>query len=75
MIEDIILTKKKFAHMVEHYVQESGMAYMDSILKICADRDIDPQDVGKLISPVIKDKLEAELIANKTLKGGNQLPL
>ena len=53
------------------------MPYMDAVLKICEERDLDPIDVGNLIGPVLKEKIEAEaidlnLIAND---GGNTLPL
>jgi hypothetical protein len=34
--------------------------YMDAILHVCDKNDIEPEDVRKFISPVIKDKLEAE---------------
>jgi hypothetical protein len=34
--------------------------YMDAILKVCETNDIEPEDVKKFISPVIRDKLEAE---------------
>ena len=33
---------------------------MDAILHICEKNNIDPQDVKKFVSPVIRDKLEAE---------------
>ena len=34
--------------------------YIDAILKVCETNNIEPEDVKKFISPVIKDKLEAE---------------
>lgn len=76
MIEDNILTKKKFALMVEDLVHKNRMTYMDSILKVCKDRELDPSDIGKLISPAIKDKLEAECVEARILKGTTgQLPV
>ena len=36
------------------------LPYMDAILHVCNKNDIEPEDVRKFISPVIKDKLEAE---------------
>jgi hypothetical protein len=33
---------------------------MDAILYLCDKNDIDPVDVNKFISPIIKGKLEAE---------------
>jgi hypothetical protein len=52
------------------------MTYMDAILKVCEDRELDPSDIGKLVSPVIKDKLEAECVELRLLEGTtNQLPV
>lgn len=74
-LEDVILTKKKFTLMIEDLVKDKRMPYMDAVLQICSEREIDPADVGSLISPAIKDKIHAEAIGNHMMKGGNQLPL
>ena len=34
--------------------------YMDAILHVCNKNGIEPEDVKKFISPIIKNKLEAE---------------
>lgn len=76
MIEDSILTKKKFAMLVEENVAKHRLTYMDAILKVCDDRELDPADIGKLVSPVIKDKLEAECIELRLIEGTTtQLPV
>lgn len=74
-MEEIILTKKRFEKMVEEIVTQMSMTYMDAILKVCEDRSIDPGDVNKFISPVIKEKVEAEAIGLNMMKGGNTLPV
>lgn len=75
MIEDNIMTKKKFTSLIEDMVHNKKMSYFESILELCAERGIEPEDIGKLISPAIKDKLEAECIEANMIKGGNTLPL
>jgi len=76
MIEDSILTKKKFAVLVEDTVLKHKLSYMDAILKVCEDRELDPGEIGKLVSPVIKDKLEAECVKLRLVEGSsNQLPI
>lgn len=76
MIENTILTKKKFSVLVEENVLKFSLSYMDAILKICEDRELDPGEINKLISPVIKDKLEAECVKLKLVEGTtNQLPV
>jgi hypothetical protein len=74
-LEDVILTKKKFTAMIEDLVRIKRMSYMDAVLQICSDREIDPLDVASLISPAIKDKIHAEAINGHLMKGGNKLPL
>ena len=61
-----ILTKQSFSLMVEELVHSSGMSYMEAILHICDERNIDPSDVGKVVSPSIRSKLEIEA-QNKNL--------
>ena len=76
-IEDIVLTKKRFSKMIEDYIQDHpDSSYMDAVLQVCEERVIDPIDVGKLISPVIREKIEAEAMSANLVKGGgNQLPI
>jgi hypothetical protein len=72
---DNILTKKRFSKLVEERVEKRKMAYMDAVLEICEEREIDPGEIGKLVSPIIKDKIEAEAVNLRMMKGGNQLPI
>ena len=46
--------------MVEELVRDGGMSYMEAILHICDERDIDPLDIGRIVSPSIRSKLEVE---------------
>ena len=47
---------------------------MDAIIDICEQNMIDILDVKKFISPIIKDKLEAEARALNYLPKQNTLP-
>ena len=40
---------------------------MEAILHLCEKNDIEPEDVKKFISPIIKDKVEAEAM-NQTIE-------
>ena len=59
-IEEQFLTKSKFTKLIESTVGELKIPYMDAIIKVCETNDIEIEDIRKFISPVIKDKLEAE---------------
>ena len=60
MIEDNFLTKTKFTKLIESTVSELKIPYMDAVLHLCDKNDIEPEDVKKFISPIIRDKIEAE---------------
>ena len=60
MIEQNFLTKNKFTKLIESTVNELNIPYMEAILHVCQKNDIEPEDVKKFISPVIKGKVEAE---------------
>tara|TARA_B100000123_G_scaffold123154_1_gene90990 strand:+ start:357 stop:599 length:243 start_codon:yes stop_codon:yes gene_type:complete len=59
-IEEQFLTKSKFTKLIEETVADLKIPYMDAIIKVCETNDIELEDIRKFISPVIKDKLEAE---------------
>ena len=59
-IEEQFLTKSKFTKLIEGTVADMKIPYMDAILHVCDKNNIEPEDVRKFISPIIKDKLEAE---------------
>tara|TARA_Y100001973_G_C4912360_1_gene192484 strand:+ start:209 stop:442 length:234 start_codon:yes stop_codon:yes gene_type:complete len=60
MIEQQFLTKSKFTKLVEATVAEKSISYMDAILHLCDKNEIEPLDIKKFISNIIKDKVEAE---------------
>ena len=74
MLEDNFLTKSNFSKLIENTVKETKLSYMDAIIEVCDDKDIDLEDVRKYISPVIKEKLEAEARRLNFLPRQNTLP-
>ena len=75
LMQGIILTKKRFAKLVEEKIKDKPMPVIDAVCEVCNDRDLDTGDVGNLISPILKKKIEAEAIDLNMMKGGAQLPL
>lgn len=70
---DNILTKPIVTHLVENLVHTEKMTYMEAVLHICDERLIDPLDIGKLIGPSIKSKIEAEAMSQNLLPKSNTL--
>jgi len=75
MLLDNILTKQSLAAIIEKFVVDEKMTYMEAVLHYCEEKQIDPLDIGKLISPVIKSKIEAEAMTRNLLPKSNSLNL
>jgi hypothetical protein len=61
--------------LVEKTVKNHRSSYMDAVIHICSDIEVDLEDVRKFISPTIKDKLEAEAMVLNYLPRQNMLPI
>ena len=59
-LEEQFLTKPKFSKLVEQTVIDKRISYMDAIIWLCEEHSIELEDIRKFISPIIRDKLEAE---------------
>lgn len=73
MIEESFLNKARFSKLVENEVIQKSIGYMEAILLLCDQNNIDPEDVRKFISPTIKSKLEAEAMSLNFLPKTNSL--
>lgn len=72
-IEENFLTKSKFTKLIEKTVIETKQSYMDTVLYLCEQNNIEPEDVKKFISPIIRDKIEAEAMQLNFLPKMNTL--
>tara|TARA_Y100000385_G_scaffold196849_1_gene203845 strand:+ start:673 stop:915 length:243 start_codon:yes stop_codon:yes gene_type:complete len=72
-IEQEFLTKSKFTVLIEKTVGELKMSYMDAVLYLCEKNDLEPEDMKKFVSPIIRDKIEAEAMALNFLPKQNTL--
>jgi hypothetical protein len=73
MMEDQFLTKSKFTKLVEKTVGELKIPYMEAVLHLCEKNDMEPEDMKKFISPIIRDKIEAEAMRLNFLPKTNSL--
>ena len=55
MIDDI-----NFPHEIELYVRENGGTYVEAVLAICEEYDIDPVFIARTLTKPIIEKLEVE---------------
>jgi hypothetical protein len=61
--------------MVEDIVHKKNLSYIDAVVHLCGDVNIDPEDISKFISNIIKDKIEAEARKLNYLPKMNSLPI
>ena len=72
-IQDLVMTKKRFQVMIEDAVRDLSLNYLDAIIHLCEKHKIEPEDAKKYISPVIKDKLEADAKRLRYIQGGDSV--
>ena len=72
-----IMTKKRFSSSVETLVATKGFTYIDAITYIVEERGMEYNNLKRLLSDSIKQKLEAEASNIKLIQTppGNKLPL
>lgn len=73
MIEMNVMTKSKVSELIQNTVFNDGLTYMDAIIHICEKNNIEIEDIKKFISPIIKEKVEAEAMNLNYLPKQNEL--
>lgn len=69
------MNKKKFAKMTEDMVRNKSMSYMDAVVYLCEENDLEIEDVKKYIATSIKDKIEVEAMNLNFLEKSADLTL
>ena len=68
------MKSNEFSLKIEKIAKEKRCSLMDAILEFCKEKDLDPGTVGSLISKPLKEKIKAEAINLKLLKGSASMP-
>lgn len=76
-LKDLFLNAEKFYVLVHEKVELGKLSYIEAIMAVCDELDINPEDLMKveLISPLLKSKLEEEAIELGLLKDTSRLPV
>ena len=71
------ITTKSFVSQVEELVKNNSMPYLDAILALCYEKEIEPERIVRFIDKSLREKLQLEAESLNNLKGpkGNKLPL
>lgn len=67
------ITRQELAERAELLVLSDGLTYIEAIIQICDDLDVDPEDIAKMVTGALRDKLEAEAQRNNILPKPNSL--
>ena len=68
--------KRTFSNKVENYVKEKGGSYIDAVLSLCEEYEIEPPIVAKSLSKPLVEKIEMEgQDLNLLPKPKNRLPI
>lgn len=59
-VDDQFLTRKSFSSMVESFVHQNRMSYLDSVLHLCEKNNLELEDVKKYLSVTILEHIESE---------------
>lgn len=59
-VDDQFLTRKSFSSMVESFVHQNRMPYLDSVLHLCEKNNLELEDVKKYLSVTILEHIESE---------------
>jgi hypothetical protein len=74
MAEELeFMNRAKFGKMIEKQVIDKKLSYIDAVIETCEITNIDPQDVKKFVSNVIREKIEAEAMSLNFLPKQNEL--
>ena len=68
------MNSKEFSLKIEQVSKQKRCSYMDAILEFCKDNDLDPATVGSMVSKSLKEKIKAEAVNLKLLKGSADMP-
>lgn len=66
-IEEMFLSKDEFNRKVELLASEDG-SYIDALVEICTDVDVEIEDAVKLLSKSLKQKIKQEATYFNLLK-------
>jgi len=68
--------KRTFSNKVENYVKERGGSYIDAVLSLCEEYEIEPPIVAKSLSKPLIEKIQMEgQDLNLLPKPKNTLPI
>jgi len=62
------ITREQLRVQVERLVHGDGLTYTEALIEICENKEIDPEDIAKIVKGPLKNKLEVEAVDRNIIK-------
>jgi len=66
---------QEFNKRILSIVEKDSLTFMEATLEACEEFDIEPDSIGNLLSPVIKDKIKADAAKLNYIPRSASLPV
>lgn len=71
----MFLTPTTFQEQIEVLVREKRCNHMDAIIEYCRSNEVDVEDIAKLITSNLKDKIKLDAMNEGYMRREAQLPI
>ena len=68
-------SKKKFMEEIEDIVWDKDITHLDAVIWYCKEKGIEPEEVKRLVTPELRDKLELNYMDLNYLPKRGVLPI
>ena len=75
VVEALLQTPKKFSLEIELIAKKKNISHMDAVIDYCSRNNVEPQNIAKLITKGLKEKIEANARDLNYLERQAQLPI
>jgi len=72
---DGFMNSTSFHHKIEDMVEQYGISYLEAVLKFCEENDREPEDIKKMLTVTLKDKIKIDAINAGYMMAGSSLPI
>ena len=78
--DQMLITKRfrsssEFSLYIEERVAKERLGYMDAIIDYCTVNDVEIDNIGSLVTPSLKEKIQLEAEESNMMKPKGKLPI
>jgi|DEB0MinimDraft_3_1074331.scaffolds.fasta_scaffold270891_2 hypothetical protein len=65
---EIGINQTRLIREVVGHVKRDNLTYMEALMQVCEDHEVEPEDLAKLVSGNLRDRLHAESVQLNCIK-------